>query len=66
MQILVGQIIDVSYNGAKYILGMDYGKECRVEAVGVDWIVLRDMGGVAYACAPGAANHAELLRILTR
>lgn len=42
----IGQTIELGWNGAKY-LGDSFlsHSEVRVEAVGIDWIVVRDNAG---------------------
>ena len=60
--LLVGQTIDLGWNGAKYFDEMLGYSEVRVEAVGVDWIVVRTSSGKAYATGftPGVDIKQEL------
>ena len=62
IMIQVGQTIDLGWNGAKYFDEMLGYSEVRVEAVGVDWIVVRTPTGKAYATGftPGANIKQEL------
>lgn len=47
--IQVGQTIELGWNGAKYFNEILAYSEVRVEAVGIDWIVVRDSNGRPWA-----------------
>lgn len=47
--LLVGQKIRLGWNGAKYFTESIAYEEVRVEAVGIDWIVIRDQNDNAHA-----------------
>ena len=47
--IQIGQTIELGWNGAKYFNEILAYSEVRVEAVGIDWIVVRDSNGRPWA-----------------
>lgn len=64
--IMVGQIVAIGWNGAKRFGNENLAySEARVEAVGTDWIVIRDEQGRAHAATfPASAELGTMLRSL--
>ena len=60
--ILIGQEITLGWNGAKYFDSMLSSSTVRVEAVGIDWIVIRDAEGRAWAS--GFEKGTDILKTL--
>lgn len=64
--IYVGQCIKLGWNGAKYFNEILAYEDVRVEAVGVDWVVVRDSNGRPWATGfLKDEGHASMLQELT-
>lgn len=62
----IGQLITLGWNGSKYFTEYAAYSDVRVEAIGIDWIVVRDSNGRAHAAAfPQGEGHAKMLQTLT-
>lgn len=65
MNIHVGQTIELGWNGAKYFDEILAYSEVRVEAVGIDWVVIRDRNGRSWATGfPPEKDHKTMMREL--
>ena len=57
-QLAIGQLLDLDWNAAKEFGEEDYF-EVRVEAVGVDWLVVRKSCGEALSVTFGSPEQFE-------
>lgn len=66
MTIEVGQTIKLGWNGSKYFNEILAYESVRVEAVGIDWIAVRDSNGRPWAAGflPDE-GHESMLQELT-